>query len=372
MVETGTTNHEERLELADLLTQHRAEVEQRWLVRVGSELNRHGLSETELRDSIPDYLVSIAEELRHDDEQTMVSRGIEAWTSVAREHALTRIRLGFDIDEVLQEFIILRRVLLDVLGENTRLTPSQTERITGLIYGALRASVNSYMDHRDYESRREQAKHIGFITHELRNPLTIAMAAAGQLRKGAPPHLARFVDLLEKSHKRLSRLIDDTLLSQRLEVNEVESHPTHIRLGELIDQAVKGAEVTAKNKGVEVEVSCDPDVLLNVDVKLALSAIQNIVDNAAKFTDRGRVAIDAEDAPTEVVVHVYDECDGLSPEELRTVFEPFKRGHSGKAGTGLGLAIARRAVEAHGKTIHAESSGDRGCHFWFALPKASH
>ena len=62
----------------------------------------------------------------------------------------------------------------------------------------------------------------------------------------------------------------------------------------------------------------------------------------------------------------------VTEEELNTIFEPFKRGHSGKVGSGLGLAIARRAVEAHGKTIHAESSGDSGCHFWFELPKASH
>lgn len=372
MEQTNTVNHEERIELADLLTKNRDEVEQRWLQLVGTELNRHSLSETELRDSIPDYLTSLAEQLRRDDAQTMTERGAEAWTPVAREHALTRIRLGFDIDEVLQEFILLRRVLLDVLGEQTRLTSAQAERINTLINAALRASVKSYVDHRDYESRREQAKHIGFITHELRNPLSVAMTAAGQIRKRGSPDIARYVELLEKNLKRLGGLVDDTLLSQRLAVKEVESQPTLVRLGDLIDQAIKGAEETAKGKGIAFEVSCDPDVLLNVDLKLALSAVQNVVDNAAKFTDRGRVDISVEDAPTEVVVHIFDECDGLSAEELQTVFEPFKRGHSGKAGTGLGLAIARRAVEAHGKTIHAESSGERGCHFWFALPKARH
>jgi signal transduction histidine kinase len=99
--------------------------------------------------------------------------------------------------------------------------------------------------------------------------------------------------------------------------------------------------------------------------------VQNLADNAAKFTDQGRVDIVVEDATSEIVVHVHDECDGLSCEELQTIFEPFKRGHQGKSGTGLGLAIARRAVEAHGKTIHAESHEGQGCHFWFGLPKAN-
>jgi signal transduction histidine kinase len=372
MEHSSTTNHVERRELADLLTENRHEVERRWLQRVATEFDRHGVSETELRDSIPDYLVSLAEQLRREEQQTMMARGTEGWAPVAKQHALTRIQLGFDIDEVLQEFMLLRQVILEVLEEKTDLSPAQTERITILINAALRACVRSYVDHRDFESRREQAKHIGFITHELRNPLATATAAAGQLRKRASPELERFAELVVKSLKRMSDLVDNTLLSQRLEVREVELHPTEIRLGELMDQAIRGAEATAKSKGVELEVSYDADVLLNVDMNLALSAIQNVLDNAAKFTDRGRVSLQVEDATSEVVVHVIDNCEGLSPEELQSVFEPFKRGHTGKPGTGLGLAIARSVVEAHGKTIHAESTGDRGCHFWFALPKASH
>ena len=90
-----------------------------------------------------------------------------------------------------------------------------------------------------------------------------------------------------------------------------------------------------------------------------------------KFTDRGRVELKIETNASEVTVHVHDDCDGLSSEELRTVFEPFKRAKSDKAGTGLGLAIARRAVEAQGGRIGAESNGERGCHFWLTLPKPS-
>jgi signal transduction histidine kinase len=60
---------------------------------------------------------------------------------------------------------------------------------------------------------------------------------------------------------------------------------------------------------------------------------------------------------------------GISKEELQTVFEPFRRGTTDKAGTGLGLAIARRAVEAQGGSIGAESPGPHGCHFWIALPR---
>src|SRR4051794_15393816 len=108
MEELTAVNHEERLELADLLTKHRAEVERRWLDQVASQLNRRGISETELRNSIPDYLLSIADQLREEDEQTTIEQGIDAWASVAREHAVTRIRMGFDVDQVMEEFMLLR------------------------------------------------------------------------------------------------------------------------------------------------------------------------------------------------------------------------------------------------------------------------
>jgi signal transduction histidine kinase len=67
-----------------------------------------------------------------------------------------------------------------------------------------------------------------------------------------------------------------------------------------------------------------------------------------------------------------DTCIGISPEELKTIFEPFKRGAAGRlssSGTGLGLAIARRAVRAQGGDMGAESPGHSGCHFWLSLPK---
>jgi signal transduction histidine kinase len=72
---------------------------------------------------------------------------------------------------------------------------------------------------------------------------------------------------------------------------------------------------------------------------------------------------------TAAPVDVSDTCAGLSPEQLRTIFEPFKRGRSAKGRTGLRLAIARRAVEARGGSIRGESSGTAGCSFWTTVPK---
>jgi len=114
--------------------------------------------------------------------------------------------------------------------------------------------------------------------------------------------------------------------------------------------------------------SYDPDVWVYLDPGLTRSAIQNLVDNATKYTDSGEVDVTAEVECGHLVIHVRDNCAGISNEELATIFEPFKRGTSGKSGTGLGLAIARRAAEAQRGSIVAESATGHGCHFWLTLP----
>jgi signal transduction histidine kinase len=143
-------------------------------------------------------------------------------------------------------------------------------------------------------------------------------------------------------------------------------------LGKIMVDATRAAELEARQKGIAFVTHYDPEIAICVDPGLTTSALQNVVDNAVKFTDRGRIEITADNNLSEVLIHVYDNCDGLSGEELKTIFEPFKRAHSGKAGTGLGLSIARRALEAQGGQIGAEPGGERGCHFWLTLPKPRH
>jgi signal transduction histidine kinase len=127
----------------------------------------------------------------------------------------------------------------------------------------------------------------------------------------------------------------------------------------------------AEAKGLTLVADVEPHVRVHADPELAASAISNVIDNALKYTDAGQVRVNAAPAVDHVTIHVWDNCQGLSGEELQTIFEPFHRGHSRKPGTGLGLAIARRALEAQGGSIHAESPGDRGCHFWLTLPRAA-
>jgi signal transduction histidine kinase len=361
--------------LAGTIERRLSDIEGRWLEKVKAELtdDHKSIAPTDLRDAIAEYLARLAEALRGGE--SIESGGTAVWSEVAREHALTRVRLGFDVEQLVREFILLRRVLFDVAREEKVLVNDlQGDRLADLIDAAIARAVKSYIESRDLSARRAEAEHIGFLTHELRNPLSTAIMATTRLRKKAEVEAAEgdTLDMLERALHRIRSLIDGTLLTQRLQAREMECRPIDISLGKIMTDATRAAELEANQKGIEFIVSYDGEVQIYVDPGLTTSAVQNVVDNAVKFTDRGRVDVVGEDRPSEVIIHVYDNCDGLSDQELKTIFEPFKRAHPGKAGTGLGLAIARQAVEAQGGQIGADSGGERGCHFWLTLPKPPH
>jgi signal transduction histidine kinase len=348
----------------------RDDIDRQWLEQITRTVQREDVSATELRNSMPEYLTRLAEGLRRAD--TAQACGTSAWQNVAREHADTRLRLGFDIDQLVEEFIVLRQVIFRVLVEEGVLSDlDEGSSVADLIEGAIAAAVKSYVESRDFELRKQSAEHVGFVTHELRNPLTTAMLGATQLRRTLQltPEQARMFDIVERNQRRLAELIEGVLMVER-DTHALRPKAERITLSKVIDETVASARVTAESKGLHLEAHFDPKLVVQVDPKLTTSAIENVVLNAVKYTDEGDVSVDVEELPSEVVVHVRDSCPGLSREELETIFEPFRRGsHGGKAGTGLGLAIARRAVESQGGTIHAESGQGRGCHFWLTLPK---
>ncbi len=363
-----------RARLADIIDLHRRELDERWLTRLRDSFPMQPVPTSELRDAIPDFLNHLSAALRGTD--SLFGAGQAGWLRVANEHALARIRIGFDIGALVSEFFLLRRVILDLAHE---LDPDAVEiegdAILILFEAAIATSVSSYVAARDYQSRKVEAEHIAFLTHELRNPLTVATLALDRLRQiDGEGERGVLLAKIEKAQRQLASLIDHVLTAEHLEAGGSPAQPVDVELGPLLDQALLAAHAAAdaKQVGFEIVIDPSPETTLRVDPKLAASALQNVFDNAVKFTDEGRVEVHVADELDRVVVEVRDNCDGLSEEELRIVFTPFKRGHTRRPGTGLGLAIAKRAIESTGGTIRAESSGERGCTFTLSLPKAPH
>jgi len=372
--------------MAKAIAGRRGEIIRRWTDRVAADAARrgHSVAPTGLRQGITDYLTRLTEVLAPERERNGNGDGeahgdppaTAAWREIARQHGLTRVRSGFDVRQLVRELVLLREVIVETLAADTfPLDGAQASRIAGVIDAAIAAVVHAYVESRDHAAETYHAQQVGFITQELRNPLTTAKIAVAQLRSQvqAAPGTARLLDALERSVERLQRLVQDVLLSERLGSGELRSNPVDVTLGAIMDDALRVPVRDAQAKRIHIETRFDPDLLLHVDPTLAVSAVQNVVENAVRYTTEGSVQIEGEDRGGEAAIHVRDMCSGLSAEELETIFEPFRRGHAGRAqGTGIGLAIARRAALAMGGEIAADSSESVGCHFCLTLPKSRH
>jgi signal transduction histidine kinase len=357
--------------LARAIDERRHEIERIWLERVQSDVcTQPGVKLTELRNAMPDYLIALVRLLeRREAAPPLATSAHDTWREVAREHGVMRVRIGFDITQLIHEFIVLRHVIREVAVAALQAEGSAEGLLADCIEPAIVAAVEAYVEARDHEARKTQAANIGFLIHELRNPLTTAVLAMAEVQRSARREQTRALGRLDRSLQSLTQLIDAVLLTERLEAGAVESRPSPVLLGAILDGIVDGAQAAARQKGLRFEARYDPALQVEVDAQLTRSAIQNLVDNAIKYTDAGDVGLQVQDLDDHIALHVNDTCHGLSEQELRTIFEPFKRGRTRKSGTGLGLAIARRAVEAQGGTIAAESPGPFGCHFWITLPR---
>jgi signal transduction histidine kinase len=213
------------------------------------------------------------------------------------------------------------------------------------------------------------------VSHDLKSPLVTVRGFAGlagtDLASGdlarVRQDLGRIVGAADKMH----RLLDDLLELSR--VGRVVHPPEDVPLGDLAREAVELVKGQLGPNHVAVDVAPDLPVV-RADRRRLLEALQNLVENAAKFTagrPEPRITIGARQDGDEQVFFVRDNGRGIEPRFLEKVFDLFEKLDPAVEGTGVGLALVRRIVEAHGGRVWAESEGlGHGATFCFTLPQA--
>lgn len=217
---------------------------------------------------------------------------------------------------------------------------------------------------------------VATASHELKTPLTsIRLAVHLLLEESVGPLTATQADLLLDARANAERLLDmvNNLLDlARLERGEqgLERRPEDP--GELLRTAADLVLSRAGDQGIEMVFELSPGLpTVPVDRVRLGYALQNLLDNALAFTDRGgRITLGARPADRGIEWSIADTGCGIPAEYLPHVFDKFLRipGHSPESGTGLGLAISREIVTAHGGTIRCESTPGKGTTFRIWLP----
>lgn len=212
------------------------------------------------------------------------------------------------------------------------------------------------------------------ITHEVRTPLTVILGFTSMLRKGVREEYQRFVDLVERSGRRLMRMLDTMLDLAQLEAGTLDVEWQAFDVGETMYQEAESFREAAEEKGLTFQVRTpEHGFHACTDQRIFARVLGNLLDNALKFTEEGRIEVGLEGGADEVHVRVLDTGIGIDNAFMPKIYDEFVQGSTGlertHQGNGLGLTVSQRLIEEAGGTIRVESSKGEGSLFTIVLPR---
>jgi two-component system sensor histidine kinase CpxA len=225
---------------------------------------------------------------------------------------------------------------------------------------------------------KAQSRLLNDISHELRSPLARLNVALGLARQRSGPESASMLERIELEAGRLNELIGRLLTLARMEDGEQRVPATPVLLDDVVLSVAEDAEFEAQARHCHVRSEI-PEGSWGVrgDASLLHSAVENVVRNAVRYTREGSIVeihlekFESADG-TEAVVRVMDCGDGVPPDALEKLFQPFYRLDDARGrqtgGVGLGLAITERAVRFHGGRVTASNRSEGGLMVEIHLP----
>lgn len=224
---------------------------------------------------------------------------------------------------------------------------------------------------------RLQTEFINIAAHELRTPVQPLLGAAElleqELEKGTENmQISRAeIEMIIRNAKRLARLSSDILEASRIESGSLRLQKERVNMNEKIKNVILDSRSFNDEKKIEIvfePVSKEP-VFVEADKSRMFEVLSNLIKNAIKFTNEGKIIVRLEQEDDYAVVKVIDTGRGIDPAIMPKLFTKFAS--KSDTGTGLGLFISKNIVEAHGGQIRANNNRDgKGATFAFSIPLA--
>ena len=364
-------------ELARALRSRLDRVVDRWTAAVEKYLpDADPLSVKQVRNSIPSVVEKIAQALESDGpEATMVLE------EVGTAHGVARSQVPYDIEELLTEYRLLRRIIFDELhaAGGAGFSFADAVPVNMGIDLALHRGVTSFvkaLEARVKSATEAESKYLSFLSHDLRNNLNAVTLMLEGLSLGLadePRFAAEVADVRALRHAVFETIegMDRLLHAERLRQGAVALKLGAVRLRPLVAEVLALVARRAADKGLRLENLVPEEAAAHSDRELLTLVLQNLLGNAVKFSERGAVRVTATDHPLGWKVAVSDQGPGISPERRAQLFDAFTRGEThGQQGVGLGLNIASHASRLLGSDLSVESEPGRGATFSLTLAPA--
>ncbi len=226
---------------------------------------------------------------------------------------------------------------------------------------------------------QRQLEFVSSVSHEFRTPLAVICSAGENLADGiveSKPQVQKYGKLVLGEGRRLTDMIEQVLefAGAQAKRKPLEFHLVNVELP--INDALQACKPLLDEKDFTLEVETETQLpFIKADERYLSRAVQNLINNAIKYDTKNRhIRVKTFVENERVVITVADKGRGISPDELKEIFEPFYRGRDVVSeqihGNGLGLSLVKKTVEAHKGNIRVESRLGYGAEFFISLPIA--
>jgi PAS domain S-box-containing protein len=259
-------------------------------------------------------------------------------------------------------------------------------RLPGTLAEARRVPIVTVdiTDVRSIENARRaniaKTQFLASMSHEIRTPLNGVIGNLELLAQGElTPEQEELLFDAEKAAKSLLALIGNILDFSKIEAGKLSIEMLELNPATIVQEAVDIVQSRARQKGIYVTMSIDPDVpqIVKADPSRIRQILLNLLGNSVKFTDVGGVHValrvrDWDARICQLLFQVHDSGRGFNQSAAASLFQPFTQdqrpAREETEGTGLGLSICKSLVDSFGGEIECESVPERGASFWFTLP----
>lgn len=332
-----------------------------------------GLTLAEVRDHLPQILAKLSDAL-----ESAASAQTRELINHTGLHGAIRFQEGYNIEELLIEYRLLRRVIIEqveaALGRRT--TTTEDVALSMGIDTVLHEGVAAFVRDQNellQAATRTEAKYLSFLSHDLRshlNGISLTMEIIKRRLQSEASFAEEVADIqsLQNSVRSTVEGMERLLQAERLRRQNLTPKVGPINLHRLASDVAREFSHPAERKGIKLTIDIPPDLVIQSDEEWVRIVLQNLVSNAIKYSTKGTVRIETDGCDT---IAVADEGPGIAPEAMDRIFAEFTRGDThGQDGVGLGLAIASQAARLLGGQLTVQSTLGRGTTFCLALAKA--
>ena len=257
---------------------------------------------------------------------------------------------------------------------------SQRANIRGKGEVAELAQTFDMMCGRIQNMDQQRSEFVSDASHELKTPLaSMKILVESMLYQDNVPEevYKEFLGDINGEIDRMNSLITDLLLLSKMDSDIVTINLEKVRISSIVNKCVNALEPIARERNIRVRTDLSDDFELECDPLKLRQAINNLIENAIKYTgDGGHVFVTTKHHGGEGAVRIEDNGVGMSPEHLEHIFERFYRVDKARSretgGTGLGLHIVRRIALMHGGRVDVESQEGKGSVFTLVVPLVQH